>query len=101
AGQLGVSVDQVGRALAEATSSSRFIQPNYWRDPTSGTAYQVQVEIPQSRMSSIEDLDSVPAGPGRGAGAPVGDVGGLRHGAQPRRVRPVQSAAKGHRNSQR
>jgi multidrug efflux pump subunit AcrB len=83
AGQLGVSVDQVGRALAAATSSSRFIQPNYWRDPTSGTAYQVQVEIPQSRMSSIEDLDSVPAVPGGGAGPLIGDVADLSYGTMP------------------
>jgi multidrug efflux pump subunit AcrB len=83
AGQLGVNVDQVGRALAAATSSSRFIQPNYWRDPTSGTAYQVQVEIPQSRMSSIEDLDSVPALTGGGAGPLIGDVADLSYGTMP------------------
>jgi multidrug efflux pump subunit AcrB len=83
AGQLGVNVDQVGRALAAATSSSRFIQPNYWRDPTSGTAYQVQVEIPQSRMSSIEDLDSVPALPGGGSGPLIGDVADLSYGTMP------------------
>ncbi|HKF54887.1 MAG TPA: efflux RND transporter permease subunit [Blastocatellia bacterium] len=83
AGQLGVNVDQVGRSLAAATSSSRFIQPKYWRDPTSGTAYQVQVEIPQSRMSSIEDLDSVPAVPGGGAGPLIGDVADLSYGTMP------------------
>jgi Cu/Ag efflux pump CusA len=36
AGQLGVTAEQVGRSLAEATSSSRFVTPNYWRDPASG-----------------------------------------------------------------
>jgi multidrug efflux pump subunit AcrB len=83
AGELGVSVDQVGRALAAATSSSRFIQPNYWRDPTSGTAYQVQVEIPQSRISSIEDLDSVPAMQNRATGPLIGDVADLTYGTMP------------------
>ena len=33
AGQLGVTVDQVGRSFAAATSSSRFVAPNYWADP--------------------------------------------------------------------
>ncbi|MGH9766829.1 MAG: efflux RND transporter periplasmic adaptor subunit [Blastocatellia bacterium] len=56
AGQLGVTVEQIGRSLVAATSSSRFTQPVYWRDPASGTAYQVQVEIPQSRIASIEDV---------------------------------------------
>jgi multidrug efflux pump subunit AcrB len=64
AGQLGVTVEQIGRSLAAATSSSRFIQPNYWRDPASGVAYQVQVEIPQARMNSVEEIESVSVLPG-------------------------------------
>lgn len=64
AGQLGVTVEQIGRSLTAATSSSRFIQPNYWRDPASGVAYQVQVEIPQARMNSVEEIESVPVLPG-------------------------------------
>jgi multidrug efflux pump subunit AcrB len=80
AGQLGVTVEQVSRSLVGATSSSRFTQPNYWRDPGSGTAYQVQVEVPQSQMKSIEDVESVPAMP---SGAPrplVGDVAQVGYG---------------------
>lgn len=60
AGQLGVTVDQIGRSLAAATSSSRYVVPSYWRDPGNGIAYQVQVEIPQSRTASIDDLGTVP-----------------------------------------
>ena len=52
AGQLGVTVDQVGRSFAAATSSSRFVAPNYWADPRTGIAFQVQVEVPQPRMTS-------------------------------------------------
>ncbi|MBI2150098.1 MAG: efflux RND transporter permease subunit [Acidobacteria bacterium] len=60
AGQLGVTVDEVGRSLVAATSSSRFVTPNYWADPNSGVAYQVQVEVPQHTMSSMEDMMNVP-----------------------------------------
>jgi multidrug efflux pump subunit AcrB len=60
AGQLGVTVSQVSRSLVAATSSSRFVTPNYWADPSSGIAYQVQVEIPQHEMSSLEDVLNVP-----------------------------------------
>jgi len=60
AGQLGVTVNQVGRSLVAATSSSRFVTPNYWADPSSGIAYQVQVEIPQHEMASVEDVLNVP-----------------------------------------
>ena len=59
AAQLGVTVEDVGKALAPATWSSRFMTPIYWADPKSGIAYQVQVEIPQSMISSIEDVSSV------------------------------------------
>jgi multidrug efflux pump subunit AcrB len=82
AGQLGVTVEQVGRSLVAATSSSRFTQPTYWGDPTSGTAYQVQVELPQSRITSIEDVQTVPvASSANGKTVPlVGDVAQLSYG---------------------
>jgi multidrug efflux pump subunit AcrB len=80
AGQLGVTVDEVGRSLVAATSSSRFIQPIYWRDPASGNAYQVQVEIPQSRVASIEDVQSVPVNNGRGGRALASDVAEITYG---------------------
>ncbi len=60
ASQLGVTVEDVGRALAPATWSSRFTTPVYWADPKSGIAYQVQVEIPQSMIQSLEDVSRVP-----------------------------------------
>jgi multidrug efflux pump subunit AcrB len=60
AGQLGVTVEEVGRSLVAVTSSSRFVTPNYWADPNSGIAYQVQVEVPQHTMTSTEDILNVP-----------------------------------------
>jgi len=60
AGQLGLTVDQISKSTVAATSSSRFTQPNYWLDKSSGIAYQVQVEYPQYRMNSNEQLGLVP-----------------------------------------
>src|SRR3989339_64689 len=60
AGQLGLTVDQISKSTVAATSSSRFTQPNYWLDRTSGTAYQIQVEYPQYRMNSRDQLELVP-----------------------------------------
>jgi len=83
AGQLGVTVEQVGRSMSAATSSSRYVQPNYWRDPASGVSYQVQVEVPQSRMSTIEELQTVPVMP-NGASRPLlGDVAQVSYGTMP------------------
>ena len=74
AGQLGVTVDQVGRSFAAATSSSRFVAPNYWADPRTGIAFQVQVQVPQPRMTSLEDLRVVPVTAGGGGKALLGDL---------------------------
>lgn len=60
AGQLGLTVNDISRSVVTAVSSSRFTQPNYWRDPASGVAYQVQVEYPQYLINEPEDLEMVP-----------------------------------------
>jgi len=74
AGQLGVTVEDVGRSFAAATSSSRFVAPNYWADPRTGIAFQVQVQVPQPRMASLEDLRVVPV-TGQGDASPLlGDL---------------------------
>jgi multidrug efflux pump subunit AcrB len=60
AGQFGLTMSDVARSVVPATSSSRFTEPNYWRDPASGNAFQIQVELPQNRMQSIEQVGSIP-----------------------------------------
>lgn len=60
AGLMGVKMSEVSRALVAATSSSRFIVPNYWADPNSGVAYQIQVQVPQTQMTSLEALRNLP-----------------------------------------
>jgi multidrug efflux pump subunit AcrB len=60
AGRSGATVEDVARSLVAATSSSRFVVPNYWREPKSGVGYQVQVEIPIQRMKSSKHVGLVP-----------------------------------------
>jgi len=74
AGQLGVTVSQVGQSFSAATSSSRFVAPNYWADPRTGIAFQVQVQMPQPRMTSLEDLRVTPVAPGGSSYPLLGDV---------------------------
>ena len=74
AGQLGVTVAQVGRSFAAATSSSRFVAPNYWADPRTGIAFQVQVQVPQPEMTTLEDLRVVPVTAGGSATPLLGDL---------------------------
>lgn len=59
-GQLGVTVKDIAQSMVTATSSSRFTTPNYWRDPASGNAYQVQVEYPQYQLNSPGEIEMIP-----------------------------------------
>src|SRR5258708_3219585 len=59
-GQLGLTVDEAAKSVLTGTSSSRLTQPVYWLDKTSGTAYQVQVEYPQFKMNSPDQVEQIP-----------------------------------------
>ncbi|WP_310590503.1 efflux RND transporter permease subunit [Dyadobacter sp. CY261] len=60
AGQLGITSTQVARSMVAATSSSRFTDKNLWLDDAKGLAYQVQVQIPEYQMTSVEDIGTIP-----------------------------------------
>lgn len=60
AGQMGIAPTQVARSLVAATSSSRFTDKNLWLDNSKGLAYQVQVQIPEFEMTSIDDIRNIP-----------------------------------------
>jgi multidrug efflux pump subunit AcrB len=83
AGQYGLAMSNVARSLLTATASSRFVEPNYWRDPGSGNAFQIQVEIPQNQIASTQDLERLPIMPGGAQAATLGDVATLANGVMP------------------
>jgi multidrug efflux pump subunit AcrB len=82
AGQFGLTMADVVRSVVPATSSSRFTSPNYWRDPNSGNAFQIQVELPQNLMQSVEAVGNVPLATGRGD-TRLTDVATLKLGTMP------------------
>jgi multidrug efflux pump subunit AcrB len=86
AGLSGVTAEDVGRALAPATLSSRFMTPLFWRDPKQGNGYQVQVEIPQSKMNSMSQLVQIPVKAGDDTQILVQDVAQVRPGTMPGQV---------------
>lgn len=83
AGQLGLTMADVVRSVTPATSSSRFIQPNYWRDPNSGNAFQIQVELPQNRMQSIENVGNVAVMQPGQSDTRLTDVASMKLGTMP------------------
>ena len=57
--QLGVDVSDVTRSLIASTSSSRYTEKNLWIDPRIGLAYNVQVEVPEAQMASVESIGEI------------------------------------------
>src|SRR5205807_21708 len=80
AGQFNLSVADVAKSIVVATSSSRFVEPNFWRDPVSGNGFQIQVEIPQNRVRSLEDLQGLRLS-SSGPQALLRDVADVRYGS--------------------
>lgn len=80
AGQFGLSMANVAKSVVGATWSSRFIDPNYWRDPGSGNGFQIQVEIPYAKMSTINDVEQVPVMQNGQPRPLLGDVADLKFG---------------------
>jgi multidrug efflux pump subunit AcrB len=92
AGLVGLTPADVSRSLVTATSSSRFVVPNYWADPKTGIAYQVQVEIPRSvvrnvdgvqMVRSAEDIATIPLKRNGLSQVLVRDVADIRPGTMP------------------
>jgi multidrug efflux pump subunit AcrB len=83
AGQFGLTTADITRSVVPATSSSRFTQPNYWRDPNSGNAFQIQVELPQHRMQGVDQLGSIPIMHDGQPRPQLSDVAALKLGTMP------------------
>jgi multidrug efflux pump subunit AcrB len=80
AGILGVTTENLGRSLGPVTSSSRFTQPIYWAAPNTGVAYQVQVEIPQLEIKSLEDVRNIPIATTKGKSVLLRNIAGVQAG---------------------
>ena len=75
--QLNVDMTDVTRSLVASTSSSRYTEKNVWIDEKAGLMYAVQVQIPENRMNSIDQIAEIPLR--KNAARPVlGDVATIR-----------------------
>ena len=59
-GMMGLSMQEIADSFVPATSSSRYVSKNFWADPRSGVTYFVEVEIPEQKMDSIEEVKNIP-----------------------------------------
>ncbi len=60
AAQLGVDVSDISRSLIASTSSSRYTEKSVWIDERIAQSYSVQVEIPENKMTTTNDIGEIP-----------------------------------------
>ncbi len=83
AGQFGLTMADVVRSVVPATSSSRFTEPNYWRDPNSGNAFQIQVQLPQNQIQSVDEIGRLPVMPSGRTEPQLDNIATLKPGTMP------------------
>jgi multidrug efflux pump subunit AcrB len=88
AAKLGLTEASIASDLGTSLSSSYQTTPNFWSDPDTGVPYQVAVQTPEYRVSSMTDLVNMPllASGSPGTTTPVGLLSNVatlsRHGSQ-------------------
>jgi multidrug efflux pump subunit AcrB len=65
--QLGLNIKDVARSVTASTSSSRFTEKNLWLDEKSAYTYQVQVQVPEYVMNTMDELKEIPLLKGQSA----------------------------------
>ncbi|MES2265617.1 MAG: efflux RND transporter permease subunit [Bacteroidota bacterium] len=58
--QFGLNVTDIARSVTASTSSSRFTEKNQWLDEDKQYTYQVQVQIPEYTMNTMDELKEIP-----------------------------------------
>ncbi|MGZ3872764.1 MAG: efflux RND transporter permease subunit [Mucilaginibacter sp.] len=77
AAELGVSINDISRTLTASTSSSRFTEKNNWIDEKAGLSYLVQVQVPEYKMASLDDIREIPVLSGQQRPV-LGDVANIK-----------------------
>ncbi|SEO16790.1 Multidrug efflux pump subunit AcrB [bacterium A37T11] len=64
ASQMGLQMTDIARSVTASTSSSRFTEKIQWLDEKNTYTYQVQVQIPEYVMNTMDELREIPLIPG-------------------------------------
>lgn len=73
AAQLGLDVKDISRSVTVSTSSSRFTEKVQWLDEEKSYTYQVQVQVPEFVMNTMDELKEIPLTKGQGS-LTLGDI---------------------------
>ncbi len=82
--QVGLNAQEVAQSVLVSLSGSFQTAPNFWLNPKNGVTYNIAVQTPQYRMTSLQDLMNTPVN-GAGAQAPqvLGNLAQLTPVARP------------------
>jgi len=71
--QLGLNIKDISNSVTASTSSSRFTEKNLWLDSRNQYTYQVQVQIPEYVMNTMDQLKEIPLIQGKSSPV-LGDI---------------------------
>ncbi len=82
--QVGMNARDVAQNVLVSLSGSFQTAPNFWLNPRNGVSYQVAVQSPQYRMTSVQDLMNLPVNdPGVQTSQVLGNLVQLTPAARP------------------
>ncbi len=58
--KLGIAARDIATSVLVALSGSFQTSPTFWLDPKNGVSYNVAVQAPQTKITSIQDLENFP-----------------------------------------
>jgi CzcA family heavy metal efflux pump len=65
--QVGLTARDVAQSVLVSLSGSFQTSPNFWLNPRNGVTYSIAVQSPQYRMTSMQDLMTIPVNSPQGA----------------------------------
>jgi multidrug efflux pump subunit AcrB len=77
---LGVNAQAVTQSILGALSGSEQTAPNFWVDPKNRVSYEINAQVPQYDLHSLDDLRNLPILGGMGQGQILANVASISRG---------------------
>jgi multidrug efflux pump subunit AcrB len=74
---LGITQQQIATSVLTALSGSQQTSFNFWVDPKNGVSYQINAQVPQSQINSLDALRNLPILGGTGALQILGNMSNI------------------------
>ncbi|MFZ2208475.1 MAG: efflux RND transporter permease subunit [Porticoccaceae bacterium] len=78
--QVGVTARDVTNSMVLSLVGSSQITPTYWLNPANGVSYPIAAQVPQYRLGSLSDLESMPIASLSGGTQILGGVASIARG---------------------